>query len=165
MNATPLYYSTMASPIGPLALLATERGLSGVFMEAHGTSIRDEWISDDDRLAEVRMQLDSYFSGSLRVFDLALDLQGTPFQRQVWQALLEIPFGETISYGEQARRIANPKGVRAVGLANGRNPISIIVPCHRVIGKSGSLTGYGGGLERKRFLLDLEKSHFQAATA
>ncbi|MEO7931786.1 MAG: methylated-DNA--[protein]-cysteine S-methyltransferase [Chthoniobacterales bacterium] len=162
----PLYYSQMPSPIGTLTLLASGRGLTGVFMEAHATILRDEWIADDAPFAEVRMQLDSYFAGRLRTFDLALDWQqGTPFQRRVWQALLEIPFGETISYGEQARRIGNPLGVRAVGLANGRNPFSIIVPCHRVIGKNGTLTGYGGGLERKRFLLDLEKSHLQAATA
>ncbi len=150
-----LFQSTMPSPIGTLTLLASSKGLTGVYLDP--IALQPGWISDDAPFREIRMQLDSYFAGELRAFDVALDLQGTPFQLRVWQALLDIPYGETISYGEQARRIGNPQAMRAVGLANGRNPISIVVPCHRVIGKNGSLTGYGGGLDRKRFLLDLEK--------
>ena len=153
-----VYHSTISSPIGMLNLLASAKGLTGVYLESHPIALQPGWISDDAPFREIRMQLDSYFAGALRDFDVALDLHGTPFQRRVWQALLEIPYGETISYGEQARRIGNPQAMRAVGLANGRNPISIIVPCHRVIGKNGTLTGYGGGLDRKRFLLDLEKT-------
>jgi methylated-DNA-[protein]-cysteine S-methyltransferase len=102
-------------------------------------------------------QLAEYFAGELTEFDLELTLAGTPFQQRVWTALREIPYGETESYGELAQRIGSPTGARAVGLANGRNPISIIVPCHRVIGSSGSLTGYGGGIERKQFLLEFEQ--------
>lgn len=150
-----LFQSTMPSPIGTLTLLASAKGLTGVYLDP--IALQPGWISDDAPFREIRMQLDSYFAGELRAFDVALDLQGTPFQLRVWQALLDIPHGETISYGEQARRIGNPQAMRAVGLANGRNSISIVVPCHRVIGKNGSLTGYGGGLDRKRFLLDLEK--------
>jgi methylated-DNA-[protein]-cysteine S-methyltransferase len=104
-------------------------------------------------------QLEEYFAGSRREFDLTLHLEGTPFQRRVWAALREIPYGATLSYGELARRIDKPKASRAVGLANGRNPISILVPCHRVIGTNGSLTGYGGGLDRKRWLLAHEGLH------
>jgi methylated-DNA-[protein]-cysteine S-methyltransferase len=104
----------------------------------------------------VREQLDAYFAGELGAFDLDVDPQGTPFQRRVWDELRRIPFGETISYSELARRLGDPKLVRAVGVANGRNPISIVIPCHRVIGADGSLVGYGGGLERKRWLLEHE---------
>jgi methylated-DNA-[protein]-cysteine S-methyltransferase len=142
-------------------MLATDRGLSGLFMEnhIHGPIRHPDWIRDEARFVETCRQLDTYFSGRLRTFDLRLDLQGqgTLFQLRAWEALLEIPFGETISYGEQALRVGNPKASRAVGLANGRNPISIIIPCHRVVGKNGSLTGYGGGLDRKCYLLDFEK--------
>ena len=152
---TSLYYSCIPSPIGSLTLVAADRGLAGLYMETHRQE-REGYILDDQRFLSIRRQLDAYFAGQLRHFDISLDLAGTPFQMQVWHALQDIPFGETISYGEQARRIGNPKSIRAVGLANGRNPISIIVPCHRVIGKNGTLTGYGGGLDRKRFLLDLE---------
>ena len=104
----------------------------------------------------MRTQLGDYFAGRLTSFDVPMQLEGTPFQREVWQGLLEIDYGETISYGELARRIGRPRAVRAVGLANGQNPIAVIVPCHRVIGADGTLTGYGGGLDRKRLLLDLE---------
>jgi len=123
----------------------------------HG--IGDDWVRDDDErvLAEARRQLDTYFAGNLSAFDLPLDPAGTPFQVQVWQQLTRIPYGQTISYGELARRIENPSASRAVGLANGRNPIAVIVPCHRVIGADGSLTGFGGGLDRKRALLSLEQ--------
>ncbi len=106
-------------------------------------------------------QLDEYFAGERTEFDVTLRLEGTEFQRRVWAGLLEIPYGETISYGELATRIGQPTASRAVGLANGRNPVGIIVPCHRVIGSTGALTGYGGGLDRKRALLDLERSRRQ----
>jgi methylated-DNA-[protein]-cysteine S-methyltransferase len=118
----------------------------------------DGWEPDDDAFPQVVEQLEAYFAGERTEFDLALDLVGTSFQKRVWEALLTIPYGETRSYGEIARQIGAPGAFRAVGLANGHNPIGIIVPCHRVIGSNGSLTGYGGGLDRKRALLELEKS-------
>ena len=148
------YITEFASPIGTLQLRGTESALTGVFMEPHPQSVGT--VRDDGPLREARRQLQEYFAGERREFSLSLEMAGTDFQRCVWQELRAIPHGETISYGELARRIGNPRAVRAVGLANGRNPISIIVPCHRVIGADGSLTGYGGGLERKRFLLALE---------
>ena len=154
MNPRSLCFLTIDSPIGKLTLVASEKGLSGVYMEA--SEIPEATPGTSSFLTETQRQLNDYFAGKLRSFELPLDLQGTPFQMKVWHSLLDIPYGETISYGEQARRIDNPKAVRAVGLANGRNPVSIIIPCHRVIGKNGSLTGYGGGLDRKRFLLNLE---------
>lgn len=149
------YFDTMQTPIGPLLLTATEAGVSGLFMEKYlyGPESRAGWTADAVRLADARRQLQRYFSGALREFDLPLDLHGTPFQLEVWNALREIPFGETWSYRDLARRIGRPNAMRAVGAANGRNPVSIIVPCHRVIGADGSLTGYGGGLPRKQFLL------------
>lgn len=149
------FTSTMPSPVGTLTLVASERGLSGVYMD---TPIHADWVFNDAPFVDVRRQLEEYFAGRRRRFEIPLDLQGTAFQRAAWAALQEIPFGETISYGDQARRIDHPAAVRAIGLANGRNPVSIIVPCHRVIGKNGTLTGYGGGLERKRFLLDHENA-------
>jgi len=149
------YFTEFASPIGTLQLRGTDSSLTGVFMEPH-TQPRDA-VRDDAPLRDARLQLEEYFAGERCEFSVALDAMGTEFQRRVWEALRAIPFGETVSYGDIARRIGNPRAVRAVGLANGRNPIAIIVPCHRVIGANGSLTGYGGGLERKRFLLALEK--------
>ena len=118
-----------------------------------------QWIRDPHvkPIADVARQLQAYFDGDLKQFDLPIDPQGTPFQQLVWKELCNIPYGITISYGELAARIGNPKGSRAVGLANGRNPISIIVPCHRVIGANGKLVGYGGGLDRKIWLLELEQ--------
>ena len=154
-----IYFTEFATPIGKLTLTGTGEALTGVFMEDHchhSASVRDA-VRDDAPLREARRQLDEYFAGARREFSLALEADGTEFQQSVWRALQKIPFGTTASYGDIAKRIGNPKAVRAVGLANGRNPISIVVPCHRVIGANGSLTGYGGGLERKRFLLALEK--------
>ena len=119
---------------------------------------REGWEIDDDAFADAVAQLEAYFAGDLLEFDLELDLIGTEFQRRVWAALLTIPYGETRSYGEIAQQIGSPGASRAVGLANGHNPIGIIVPCHRVIGANGSLTGYGGGLERKKQLLDMERN-------
>jgi methylated-DNA-[protein]-cysteine S-methyltransferase len=154
------------SPIGPLRLAASEEGLCALYMSKHRHAPDEEstaWepLTADDRrqariIDETQRQLDDYFAGRLTVFDLPLAFHGTEFQNTVWRALCAIGHGVTISYGELARRIGNPKAVRAVGLANGRNPISIVVPCHRVIGADGSMTGYGGGIERKIFLLDLE---------
>ena len=163
MTAADLYYTEFLSPIGVLSLLGTARGPTGVFMEKHlhgpGPTERAAWTRQDAPLAGARAQLEEYFAGTRTVFDLELDLEGTggtAFQRRVWTALCEIPYGATISYGELARRIGQETAVRAVGLANGRNPLSIIVPCHRVVGAGGALTGYGGGMARKRALLDLE---------
>lgn len=154
MNSAILY-STVASPIGELTLTSDGTSVTGVYMhkQKHGAARTKDWKRDDAALKEPRAQLQAYFAGELREFDLPLAPEGTPFQQRVWRALCDIPYGETISYGELARRIGQPKASRAVGLANGRNPISIVVPCHRVIGANGSLTGYGGGLERKRWLL------------
>jgi methylated-DNA-[protein]-cysteine S-methyltransferase len=156
-----IYYTQTPSPVGSLLLMANAQGLCGLHMEhsARGPGpIQPDWAHDHKRFEPVIRQLDEYFSGRRKSFDVStLALRGTPFQQSVWHALMTIPYGQTISYGELARRIDNPKAVRAVGLANGRNPVSIIVPCHRVIGADGSLTGYGGGLPRKQFLLALER--------
>jgi methylated-DNA-[protein]-cysteine S-methyltransferase len=119
-------------------------------------AVHDDWQAAEEPFADVSRQLAEYFAGRRTVFDVPLAISGSPFQRRVWRALQDIPYGETISYGELARRIGVPSASRAVGVANGHNPISVIVPCHRVIGADGSLTGYGGGLERKRVLLELE---------
>jgi methylated-DNA-[protein]-cysteine S-methyltransferase len=149
------------SPIGPLTLIARDGVLTNVSMyeQRHVSPPPDDAVIDDAYFKDVAAQLDAYFAGELTSFDLEMNLLGTPFQRSVWSQLCEIPYGETISYGELARRVGNPNASRAVGLANGRNPVAIIVPCHRVIGANGSLTGYGGGLERKTWLLDHEVRH------
>ena len=153
-----MFYTTFESPIGELMAVGDGRALHGLYMQDGRTAkpVRAGWIANDEPFGEVRAQLGDYFSGLRQAFDVPLALAGSPFQRRAWGALQEIPYGETVSYGEQARRIGLPDSARAVGVANGQNPVSIIVPCHRVIGADGSLTGYGGGLERKRFLLDLE---------
>ena len=158
MNAKT-YFTEFASPVGTLRLTGTGTALTGVFMESerHESAGARDAVRDAAPLREARRQLEEYFAGERREFSLALKADGTEFQQRVWRALRGIPFGVTASYGDIAKRIGNPKAVRAVGLANGRNPISIIVPCHRVIGADGSLTGYGGGVERKRFLLALEQ--------
>ena len=152
------YFTTIPSPIGRLLLTATEAGLSGVFMEDHqgGPAPQPDWIENSEFLRKTADQLGQYFNGTLKEFDVALDLHGTPFQLEVWNALRLVPYGATASYRAIAFAIRRPNAVRAVGAANGQNPVSIIVPCHRVIGANGSLTGYGGGLPRKQFLLDLE---------
>jgi len=150
-------FSTMHSPVGQLTFTATGEGLTGIWFDTDRHQHQPNcWLRDDARFVEVRRQLEEYFAGTRQVFDLPLAAQGTAFQQQVWAALRAIPYGETRSYGEQARSIHNEKAVRAVGLANGKNPIGIIVPCHRVIGADGSLTGYAGGLDRKRWLLSHE---------
>jgi len=156
-------HAVIDSPIGRLTLIAQDRRLAGVHMEitryepapaALGAAVASDSCPV---LAAAASQLERYFRGELTSFDLPLALEGTQFQRCVWAALQSIPYGETISYGELARRIGQPSASRAVGLANGRNPVAIVVPCHRVIGANGSLTGYGGGMARKRFLLALEQ--------
>ncbi len=157
MNAKT-YFTEISSPVGTLLVRGTERALTGVFMEAHrgDQSLTRGAVRDEAPLRGACIELEEYFAGGRRVFTVAVEAEGTDFQQCVWRALCAIPYGKTISYGELARRIGNPDAARAVGLANGRNPVSIIVPCHRVIGANGTLTGYGGGLERKRLLLELE---------
>lgn len=160
-------YTVVDSPIDPLTLVANDSGaLTGVYMVEHRhqpdvSGFGDHLTGPDAEqvFGATMSQLDEYFAGQRIVFDLALEPKGTDFQRAVWTQLSLIPYGQTISYAELALRVGNPKAVRAVGLANGRNPLSIVVPCHRVIGASGSLTGFGGGIERKRYLLDLERGH------
>jgi methylated-DNA-[protein]-cysteine S-methyltransferase len=153
--------TSMGSPIGQLTLTAVDGVLTGVHMseQRHAPKLPAGCERDDAGLAHVVAQLDAYFAGALTDFDVPMAMRGTDFQRRVWAGLCEIPYGETISYGELARRVGNPQASRAVGLANGRNPLAIIVPCHRVIGADGSLTGYGGGLERKVWLLEHETAH------
>lgn len=151
-----IYYTEHPSPLGTLLLAATDRGLSGLYFEQHKYfSGPQQWRRDDRHpsLCTAARQLDEYFAGRRHAFEVALDLSGTPFQRAVWTALLSLPFGCTASYQTIAQRIAKPDAVRAVGTAIGRNPVSIIVPCHRVLGSTGALSGYAGGLSRKQFLL------------
>ena len=153
--------TTIESPVGPLTLIARDGVLTNVSMheQRHVSPPPEDAVTDDDWFTYVAEQFDAYFAGELSTFDIEMNLLGTPFQQRVWSQLCQIPYGETISYGELARRIGNPNASRAVGLANGRNPIAIVVPCHRVIGANGSLTGYGGGLERKTWLLEHEVKH------
>lgn len=156
-------HAVIDSPIGPLTLVTEDGKLTGLYMDVAGhepgEAVLGERISVDDApvLSAAATQLAAYFAGDLTSFDLPLNLEGTGFQRAVWAGLRDIPYGETISYGELAKRIGQPSASRAVGLANGRNPVSIVVPCHRVVGSDGSLTGYGGGLPRKQYLLALEQ--------
>jgi len=152
-------FRSIDSPVGLLTLAGNDGRLMHLRMvdQTHEPS-HEGWKRDDDAFPDAVEQLEAYFAGDRTDFELDLDLVGTQFQRRVWTALQTIPYGETRSYGEIARQIGSPDAFRAVGLANGHNPIGIIVPCHRVIGSNGSLTGYGGGLDRKRALLELEKS-------
>jgi len=150
---------TMDSPVGTITLVGRGGRLRHLRMDDQTYEPSHEgWEPDDDAFDDVVAQLSAYFAGDLTEFDVDLEMVGTDFQRRVWQALLTIPYGQTRSYGEIAAQIGSPGASRAVGLANGHNPVGIIVPCHRVIGANGSLTGYGGGLPRKKALLDLEKS-------
>lgn len=152
-------YCYMNSPIGRLLLVRNDRGVEQIGFQdgPRPLKLSPAWIEDAGALADVRRELEEYCAGQRREFTVPLALAGTPFQLRVWNALLEIPYGETISYGELAARIGQPTASRAVGLANGANPIPVIVPCHRVIGSNGSLTGYGGGLPIKQRLLALER--------
>lgn len=157
-------HTVVDSPCGPLTLVAREGELSGLYMtdQRHLPPLASfgprAGLPAFDRAQE---QLAAYFDGELTSFDLALYMFGTPFQKRVWAALCGIPYGETVTYGELAAAVGRPTASRAVGLANGKNPIGIIVPCHRVVGADGSLTGYGGGLARKQWLLDLERGAHQ----
>lgn len=156
-----LYYKTISSPIGPLRLVASGKGLCAIlFHGGRGSRItHDGGLKQDNDhpvLLQAEEQLHEYFRGRRKDFDLALDVRGTVFQMKAWRELNRIPYGKTISYGEQAKRMGDARKARAVGHANGRNPLPIVVPCHRVIGASGALTGFGGGLAIKRYLLELE---------
>jgi methylated-DNA-[protein]-cysteine S-methyltransferase len=153
------HYRTIDSPIGPLTLAGDGSVLKNLRMvDQTYEPDRADWVPDVGAFPDAVEQLHAYFAGDLHEFDVRLEITGTAFQRRVWTALRTIPYGETRSYGEIAAQIGAPNSSRAVGLANGRNPIAIIVPCHRVIGANGSLTGFGGGLERKSALLELEKN-------
>ncbi|WP_216216075.1 methylated-DNA--[protein]-cysteine S-methyltransferase [Amycolatopsis aidingensis] len=152
-------HTVIGSPVGELTLVAVDGVLAGLYMERQRYRPPQDTFGHRDAgpFRDVVAQLDAYFAGERTEFDLPLTLLGTPFQRTVWAELREIPYGETVSYGELAERIGRPTASRAVGLANGKNPIGVIVPCHRVVGSTGDLTGYGGGIERKRHLLDFER--------
>jgi methylated-DNA-[protein]-cysteine S-methyltransferase len=158
-----MVYTQIESPVGPLLLVADAAGLRQILFVngRHQARPDPEWKQDAAPLEKTISQLRSYFAGEREEFDLSLAPEGTKFQQEVWRRLSEIPFGETISYGELARRIGNPQASRAVGLANGSNPIPIVIPCHRVIGSNGKLTGYGGGLPIKEKLLALEKKQLR----
>lgn len=150
-----MIHTCIDTPVGRLTVLAGEHGIRRILWA--GEAPPPEWVPGETAaLAEATRQIAEYFDGSRTTFDLPLDLVGTPFQRQVWMALATIPFGETISYAEQARRIGNPRATRAVGAADGRNPVPVVLPCHRVIGADGRLTGFGGGLDVKQQLLQHE---------
>ena len=156
-------YQTVDSPIGPLRMAADATGVRAIEFERprHPIAMTDEWKpGDSDVLRRTRAQLAEYFAGERRTFDLPLSPRGTDFQLRVWSELRRIPYGSTCSYLQLAQRIGAPRAVRAVGAANGRNPISIVVPCHRVIGADGGLVGYGGGLGAKKYLLELEGLSF-----
>jgi methylated-DNA-[protein]-cysteine S-methyltransferase len=152
-------HTVVDSPVGPLTLVSAGGALIGLYMDQQRHRPPAEAFGEPHRtpFTEVIRQLEEYFAGHRTEFDLPITLGGTPFQCTVWAALREIPYGETVTYGQLAERIGRPRAVRAVGLANGRNPIGIIVPCHRVVGATGDLTGYGGGLERKLQLLNVER--------
>ncbi|GGA51943.1 methylated-DNA--[protein]-cysteine S-methyltransferase [Dyella nitratireducens] len=157
-TSNDIWYDYLSTPIGKLLLAADAQGLREVWFETgkHQTTPDPAWKHDPAQLAFARKQLEEYFAGTRTTFDLPLHPIGTPFQVAVWHALAKIPYGTTISYGDMAKRIGQPQAVRAVGAANGRNPLPIVLPCHRVIGADGSLTGFGGGLPTKRYLLAME---------
>lgn len=161
-NLASRTHVAVPSPVGPLTIVAENGMITWLYMDVqrHAPAAEARGLPGDPRdepFAAAGAQLSAYFHGELTDFDLPLSPEGTEFQRKVWAGLRAIPYGQTVSYGELARRLGSPAASRAVGLANGRNPISIVVPCHRVIGADGSMTGYGGGLDRKRFLLALER--------
>lgn len=155
-------YGYANTPIGELLVAVSGDGaLVRIAFEGEGDAMKphEDWVADDARVAPVRAQLADYFAGKRRRFDLSVAPEGTEFQKRVWAALCEIPYGDTRSYGEIACSIGKPTASRAVGAANGSNPIPIVIPCHRVIGASGALTGFGGGIPVKKFLLELERSN------
>ena len=157
-----MFYTWVMSPLGRLLLTSNEGALNGLFMtdSKHKITIGSGWIENANALPfpQSKHQLVEYFNGVRKTFDLPVTMVGTDFQLRVWQALLKIPYATTISYTQLASQIGNPTGFRAVGQANGRNPVAIIIPCHRVVGADGSLTGYGGGIDRKAALLEFERA-------
>ena len=159
MKSQQIFYSSLKSPIGEVIVTSDEIGIRSIYSPTHETLISplEKAKRDKSKLLDATDQLRAYFAGELQEFSLALNPQGTPFFKQVWKHLKTISYGTTMSYGELAKQIGKPTASRAVGMANGRNPISFIIPCHRVIGQNGSLTGYGGGLKLKRWLLEFEK--------
>jgi methylated-DNA-[protein]-cysteine S-methyltransferase len=157
-STSTTYYATMPSPVGELLMTACDEGLTGVYLPGEGLAPAPAWEHDPARFAECRRQLDEYFDGNRVTFSLPLAPPGTPFQHEVWKKLVEIEYGTTISYTELAQRVGRPNSQRAVGGANGRNPVCIIVPCHRVVGANGSLTGYSAGIDSKRWLLEFERA-------
>ncbi len=162
-NVMKYYFKKLDSPIGILYVVATSQHLVGLVPEIGWSRLKKRFNilveSKNDIINNTQYQLTEYFKGNRQKFDISISLNGTDFQKSAWDALLEIPYGKTITYGEQAKNIGSPRAMRAVGGANGANPIAIVVPCHRVIGKSGKLTGYASGLAIKRFLLELESSN------
>lgn len=156
----PTLHTWMASPLGPILLVSNGDALTGLYLEGsrHAPKVDLSWRQDDRWFDPVREQLEAYFAGDQRTFSLPLAPAGTEFQRRVWTVLRAIPYGDTMSYGGLAALVGNSRASRAVGLANGRNPISIIIPCHRVIGHNGALTGYGSGIEKKAWLLRHERA-------
>jgi methylated-DNA-[protein]-cysteine S-methyltransferase len=154
------HFTHFDSPLGTMLAIGTETAITDLHMVSgkYVPKLADDWIDSPTLpvLLQLRTELDEYFAGTRKSFSVKLAPEGTAFQRAAWTALTKIPFGETRSYGEQAASIGNPKAVRAIGAANGKNPIAIVVPCHRVIGANGTLTGYAGGLDKKEFLLKLE---------
>ncbi|KGA96089.1 iron-sulfur binding protein [Alkalihalobacillus alcalophilus ATCC 27647 = CGMCC 1.3604] len=165
-----IFQDEMNSPIGPLTILATDKGVCHIHFGSFDKStaslnarlkklgLKGEYVSCNDTLTEVKKQLNEYFNGERKYFDVAIDLHGTAFQQKVWNALMKIEYGETSSYKAVAEMIGSPKAVRAIGGANNQNPLPIIIPCHRVIGSNGNMVGYGGGLDKKEHLLMLEGS-------
>jgi O-6-methylguanine DNA methyltransferase len=151
-------YSYLPSPLGPILLVGTDDALEGLYLVDHGSVPEPSrsWRADDGALAGTRTELDEYFAGDRTAFEVPVRPAGTSFQQEVWQALCDIPYGQTLGYGELAATIGRPSAFRAVGAANGSNPISIIIPCHRVIGANGTLTGYGWGVDQKAWLLTHE---------
>lgn len=160
-------YTLLASPVGEILVAGDHQGLRRIIFQggAHPMTIPGAWRRDDAAFNEARRQLTAYFGGDLREFDLPLAPEGTPFQKAAWAELCRIPYGETLTYGAQAARLGQPNASRAVGAANGRNPLGIVIPCHRVIGASGKLTGYYGGLRIKEALLELERAHCPTTVA
>lgn len=161
MNPKRITYTLLESPLGEILIAGTQSGLTRIAFQEGTRAIEPpaEWLRDDEALSAATIQIHEYFEGSRRVFDLALSPAGTPFQLKAWKALVDIPYGQTATYGDQANRIGRATASRAVGAANGKNPLPIVLPCHRVIAKSGNLTGYAGGLRFKAALLELEHSH------
>jgi len=154
-----MYHDELETPVGTILIEADDKHLLAVLFPSQSERVTNEGLRPNKLTEQCKVQLGEYFAGKRTSFDLPIRFQGTAFQNEVWQALMDIPFGKTSTYGKQAERIGNPKAVRAVGAANGKNKISIIVPCHRIIGANGTLTGYGGGIDRKRWLLEHERNH------